>query len=234
MLKVKLSQALPNPLQLNIECIPGELHALVGPSGSGKTTALRTIAGLSNAQTGKIECDGNIWFEAADIGGITTALSPAQRSCGFLFQQYALFPHLTALENVCIPLYNSVPVLEKREALAQQWLDRMGIGELAKRMPNQLSGGQQQRVAVARALAMNPDLVLADEPRHRRLAAASSARRARRRIPAHGRGGQRDARVSFGNRAAAAARGQRRSRAASSGVGLRRLPAFWSKVVLMP
>ena len=164
MLKVKLSQVLPNPLQLNIECIPGELHALVGPSGSGKTSALRTIAGLSNPESGKIECDGNIWFEATDIGGITTALSPAQRSCGFLFQQYALFPHLTALENVCIPLYNSVPALVDREALAQQWLDRMGIGELANRMPNQLSGGQQQRVALARALARSPKILLLDEP----------------------------------------------------------------------
>ena len=164
MLKVKLSQTLPNPLQLNIECMPGELHALVGPSGSGKTTALRTIAGLSNAQTGKIECDGNTWFEASDIGSIITSLSPAQRSCGFLFQQYALFPHLSALENVCIPLHNSVPALEGRKALAQQWLDRMGIGELAKRMPNQLSGGQQQRVALARALARSPKILLLDEP----------------------------------------------------------------------
>jgi molybdate transport system ATP-binding protein len=164
MLKVKLSQTSPNPLQLNIECIPGELHALVGPSGSGKTTALRTIAGLSNAQTGKIECDGNTWFEATEIGGVTAALSPAQRSCGFLFQQYALFPHLSALENVCIPLHNSVPGLEERKALAGQWLDRMGIGDLAKRMPNQLSGGQQQRVALARALARSPKILLLDEP----------------------------------------------------------------------
>jgi molybdate transport system ATP-binding protein len=164
MFKVKLSQVTPNPLHLNIECMPGELHALVGPSGSGKTTALRTIAGLSNAQTGKIECDGSIWFEANDIQGITTNLSPAQRSCGFLFQQYALFPHLSALENVCIPLYNSVAALSDRKSLAQEWLDRMGIGELSDRMPNQLSGGQQQRVALARALARSPKILLLDEP----------------------------------------------------------------------
>lgn len=164
MLKVKLSQITPNPLQLNIECIPGELHALVGPSGSGKTTALRTIAGLNNAQTGKIECDGQLWFEANELNGITTALGPAARSCGFLFQQYALFPHLSALENVCIPLYNSVAGLAERKDLAQQWLNRMGIGELANRMPNQLSGGQQQRVALARALARSPKILLLDEP----------------------------------------------------------------------
>jgi len=164
MLKAKLFQISPNPLQLNIECMPGELHALVGPSGSGKTTALRTIAGLSNAETGKIECDGKLWFEARDINGITTSLSPAERSCGFLFQQYALFPHLTALENVCIPLYNSMHDLAQRKILAGQWLDRMGIGELANRMPSQLSGGQQQRVALARALARSPKILLLDEP----------------------------------------------------------------------
>lgn len=164
MLKVKLSQLTPNPLQLNIECIAGELHALVGPSGSGKTTALRTIAGLNDAQTGKIECDGQRWFEANEVGGTTISLSPAERSCGFLFQQYALFPHLTALENVCIPLYNSVARLTERKAQAQLWLNRMGIGELANRMPNQLSGGQQQRVALARALARSPKILLLDEP----------------------------------------------------------------------
>jgi len=164
MLKVKLSQSSPNPLQLNIECIAGELHALVGPSGSGKTTALRTIAGLNNAEIGKIECDGEIWFDANGLSSVATSLSPAKRSCGFLFQQYALFPHLTALENVCIPLYNNIKSLSERKAVAQQWLDRMGIGELAQRMPNQISGGQQQRVALARALARSPKILLLDEP----------------------------------------------------------------------
>lgn len=164
MLKVKLSQVSPNPLQLNIECAPGELHALVGPSGSGKTTALRTIAGLNNAETGKIECDGQLWFEANEVNGIITNLAPAERSCGFLFQQYALFPHLTALENVCIPLYNSVVSVTERKTQALQWLDRMSIGELSNRLPNQLSGGQQQRVALARALARSPKILLLDEP----------------------------------------------------------------------
>jgi molybdate transport system ATP-binding protein len=164
MLKVKLSQTTPNPLQLNIECTPGELHALVGPSGSGKTTALRTIAGLNDAHIGKIECNEELWFEANDIQGITTSLDPAQRSCGFLFQQYALFPHLSALENVCIPLINPIDRFTERKALANQWLERMGIGGLANRMPHQLSGGQQQRVALARALARSPKILLLDEP----------------------------------------------------------------------
>ena len=164
MFKIKLSQTMPNPLQLSLECSSGELHALVGPSGSGKTTALRTIAGLSNAQTGSIECDGEIWFDANESNGITTSLCPAERSCGFLFQQYALFPHLSALENVCIPLYNSVAESGERQVQARQLLNRMGIGELANRMPNQLSGGQQQRVALARALARSPKILLLDEP----------------------------------------------------------------------
>jgi len=164
MLKIKLSQTTPNPLQLSLECLSGELHALVGPSGSGKTTALRTIAGLNNAHTGSIECNGELWFEANEINGISTSLSPALRSCGFLFQQYALFPHLSALENVCIALYNSKAGLAERQVQAGQWLNRMGIGELAARMPHQLSGGQQQRVALARALARSPQVLLLDEP----------------------------------------------------------------------
>ena len=164
MLKIKLSQTTPNPLQLSLECLTGELHALVGPSGSGKTTALRTIAGLNNPHAGSIECNGQLWFEANEINGISTSLSPALRSCGFLFQQYALFPHLSALENVCIALYNSVAGLAERQAQAGQWLNRMGIGELANRMPHQLSGGQQQRVALARALARSPQVLLLDEP----------------------------------------------------------------------
>lgn len=165
MLKIKLYQTTPNPLQINIECAAGALHALVGPSGSGKTTILRTIAGLNHAQSGKIECEGNIWFDANDIKGAAyIALGPAERSCGFLFQQYALFPHLSALENVCIPLHNSIPNLNERVTIAQEWLERMGIGELSMRLPRQLSGGQQQRVALARALARNPKILLLDEP----------------------------------------------------------------------
>ncbi len=164
MLKINLWQILPNPLQINLECAPGELHALVGPSGSGKTTVLRTIAGLSDAKIGKIECDSELWFEADEFSGKTRSLTPAKRSCGFLFQQYALFPHLTALENACIPLQNSGLNATERKAIGQEWLARMEIGELAGRLPHQLSGGQQQRVALARALARQPKILLLDEP----------------------------------------------------------------------
>ena len=164
MLKVKISQATPNPLQITLECAPGELHALVGPSGSGKTSVLRTIAGLNKPASGKIECNSEVWFESNDVGDKVQQLTPAERSCGFLFQQYALFPHLTALGNVLIPLENSELNKSERKVISMDLLDRMGIANLAERMPNQLSGGQQQRVALARALARQPKILLLDEP----------------------------------------------------------------------
>ena len=164
MLMVKIGQLLPSPLQINLECAPGELHALVGPSGSGKTTVLRTIAGLNKPASGKIECNGEIWFEADALGNRVQQLTPAERSCGFLFQQYALFPHLTALGNVSIPLHNSRLTSAERKVISIDLLDRMGIASLAERMPYQLSGGQQQRVALARALARQPKVLLLDEP----------------------------------------------------------------------
>lgn len=164
MLKVKISQLLPSPLQINLECAPGELHALVGPSGSGKTTVLRTIAGLNKPASGKIECNSEAWFEADGLGNQVQQLPPAERSCGFLFQQYALFPHLTALGNVLIPLQNSGLTSSERKEISIDLLERMGIASLSDRMPHQLSGGQQQRVALARALARQPKALLLDEP----------------------------------------------------------------------
>jgi molybdate transport system ATP-binding protein len=164
MLKIQIAQDLPMPLQVSLECLSGELHALVGPSGSGKTSVLRTIAGLRNPSAGRIEFDDELWFEGNELRGVNVAMSPAKRACGFLFQQYALFPHLTALENVCIPLQNSNLSILLKRTMALQWLERMGIANLSSRMPNQLSGGQQQRVALARALARQPKILLLDEP----------------------------------------------------------------------
>jgi molybdate transport system ATP-binding protein len=164
MLKIKAAQIHPNPLQINLECGPGELHALVGPSGSGKTSVLRTIAGLSNPHSGKIECAEEVWFDVDELSARKTILTPSARSCGFLFQQYALFPHLSALENVSIPLHNSGLSHAERVEIAKDWLARMGISELERRMPHQLSGGQQQRVALARALIRKPKVLLLDEP----------------------------------------------------------------------
>lgn len=164
MLQVKIAQSTPNTLQIELNCVNGELHALVGPSGSGKTSVLRTIAGLNEPATGRIECNGDIWFGKDHLNNLLSNQSPAQRSCGFLFQQYALFPHLTALNNVCIALQNSHMGNKMRRQIAAELLTSMGIAELAQRMPHQLSGGQQQRVALARALARKPKVLLLDEP----------------------------------------------------------------------
>ena len=164
MLKVGIESSLDIPIQLGIECLPGELHALVGPSGSGKTTALRAIAGLHINLIGRIECNGELWFNSEKIGKPDVCLPPSKRSCGFLFQQYALFPHLSALSNVAISLKRQKTSSKKCNTIAMQWLERMNIPELANRMPRQLSGGEQQRVALARALAYQPKILLLDEP----------------------------------------------------------------------
>lgn len=136
---------------LSLSMRPGELVALLGPSGCGKTTALRILAGLEDADSGRILVGGR------DIGGL-----PAnRRDMGMVFQAYSLFPHLTALENVQFGLK-----LRRRASgdRAATMLDLVGIGEHAARYPHQLSGGQQQRVALARALAIEPQVLLLDEP----------------------------------------------------------------------
>ena len=163
MLKLQISQTSPMPLQIQLVCLPGELHALVGPSGSGKTSTLRAIAGLMGVDEGLIQCDDIDWFNA-NHAKVNVNLPTADRSCGFLFQQYALFPHLNALENIAIPLRKHYPDSSERLKLAQQWLDNLGISDLSQRMPQELSGGQQQRVALARALARKPKVLLLDEP----------------------------------------------------------------------
>jgi molybdate transport system ATP-binding protein len=132
--------------------------ALVGPSGSGKSTILRTIAGIYMPLRGRIEADGETWLDTA--AGIRR---PArERSVGFVFQNYALFPHLSALDNV-VQAMGHVPPPERRER-ARRLLDRTNLAGLEARRPAQLSGGQQQRVAVARALARDPKVLLLDEP----------------------------------------------------------------------
>ncbi|GAB4268608.1 MAG: ABC transporter ATP-binding protein [Pararhodobacter sp.] len=130
----------------------GELLALLGPSGCGKTTTLRMIGGFEDPD------EGRILFEGRDI----THLPPEAREIGFVFQDYALFPHLSVIDNVKFGL-RKLPRAE-RQTRAEEMLRLVGLAELGKRRPHQLSGGQQQRVALARALAVSPKLILLDEP----------------------------------------------------------------------
>jgi molybdate transport system ATP-binding protein len=157
-LSVTLSQAGPIPLDVSIECKPGELVAIVGPSGAGKTTVLRAIAGLYAPAVGRIACNGETWFDAA--AGIM--VPPQARAAGLVFQDYALFPHLSALDNVRLAMHH-VAEPERTDA-ARSLLQRVHLGGLEARRPDRLSGGQRQRVALARALARDPKVLLLDEP----------------------------------------------------------------------
>lgn len=132
----------------------GEFLTLLGPSGCGKTTTLRAIAGLAAPSAGRIVVDGQ------DIG----RLPPHKRNIGMVFQSYALFPHLTAAENVAFGLRMRRAPRAEREARAAAALEMVGLGGMGERYPAQLSGGQQQRVALARALVIEPDILLLDEP----------------------------------------------------------------------
>jgi molybdate transport system ATP-binding protein len=127
---------------------------LWGESGSGKTTILSCIAGLASPERGEISIDGDSVFSSSRL----VDLPPQRRGIGFVFQHYALFPHLSALENVAFALPGS------RKAEARDYLERFGIGRLADRRPPTLSGGERQRLALARALATGPRVLLLDEP----------------------------------------------------------------------
>ncbi|HWI83559.1 ABC transporter ATP-binding protein [Ramlibacter sp.] len=155
-LAVDVRNASPMHLDARFDCAAGEMVALVGPSGSGKTSLLRAVAGLLRGRTlrGRVAVGDEVWFDSER--GI--ALAPQQRRAGLVFQHYALFPHLTALQNVAIACRRAEPP-DCRELFA-----RLGLGGLEHRRPAQLSGGQQQRVALARALAGEPRVLLLDEP----------------------------------------------------------------------
>ena len=157
-LRARLRQTAPIPLEAELACAPGELLALVGPSGSGKLTLLRCLAGLHTAAAGSIQCNGTTWFDPEQ--GIN--LPVQARRIGFVFQSYALFPHLTALGNVAAAL-GHLPATS-RNARAHELLSLVHLDGLEHRKPSALSGGQQQRVAVARALAREPAVLLLDEP----------------------------------------------------------------------
>jgi molybdate transport system ATP-binding protein len=155
---VSLHQAGPIPLAIDLTCSPGDMLALVGPSGSGKTTILRSIAGLYHPRAGHIAINGETWFSP----GEQIATPPYKRRAGMVFQNYALFPHMTALANVMAAL-DHIPKSE-RQGRAESLLELVHLRDLTSRKPAELSGGQQQRVAVARALARDPAVLLLDEP----------------------------------------------------------------------
>jgi len=144
----------PIPLDVDFHVAPGELLALVGASGSGKTTLLRSIAGLWTPATGRVVVDGTPWLDTG--AGVT--LAPHRRRVGLVFQNYALFPHMSAAQNVMAAMDRA----DRAEAV--RLLDLVRLDGLADRRPAELSGGQQQRVAVARALARRPQALLLDEP----------------------------------------------------------------------
>lgn len=141
---------------VSVTISPGEIVCLVGQSGCGKSSLLRIIAGVDAADSGRILLNG------VDIASADNFVEPEDRNIGFMFQDYALFPHLTVEENVAFGL-KRLPRAEAR-ARASEAMERIGIAGLSGRYPHMLSGGEQQRVALARALAPRPVILLMDEP----------------------------------------------------------------------
>lgn len=157
-LTVSLQQQSPIPLNASLNCKNGEVLALVGPSGSGKSSILRCVAGLHKPQHGKVSCSDNVWFDSEQ----NINIPPQDRHVGMVFQHFALFPHLSVIDNVMLP-FRHLPLNDRRQR-AEEFLQRVNLKGLESRFPASLSGGQQQRVALARALARDPDVLLLDEP----------------------------------------------------------------------
>ena len=145
---------------VTLDIYKGELVAIVGKSGSGKSTLMNIIGALDVPTSGKYFLGGK------DVGKLSDNQLADIRNemIGFVFQQYNLLPRMNILENVELPLLYAHVSSREREKRAMEALEKVGLAEKAKQMPNQLSGGQQQRVSIARALAANPSLILADEP----------------------------------------------------------------------
>jgi len=141
---------------ITLNLVPGELVCLLGPSGCGKTTALRIAAGLEALQAGKVLIDGKV------VAGEGRDAPPEQRNVGLVFQDFALFPHLSVFHNVAFGLKGQ-PTRETAKRVAEV-LEKVGMADYAESFPHMLSGGQQQRVALARALAPKPRVMLLDEP----------------------------------------------------------------------
>jgi iron(III) transport system ATP-binding protein len=144
---------------IDLDLAPGEVVALLGPSGCGKTTLLRIAAGLLSASAGQMQIAGK-----RVVDGSRLNVPPEARGIGMVFQDYAIWPHLSVLDNVAFPLRMRRLGRSDREVRARRALARVGLDHLAERFPDTLSGGQQQRVALARAIVAEPPLVLFDEP----------------------------------------------------------------------
>ena len=145
---------------INLTIEDGDFMTLLGPSGCGKTTTLRVVSGLEKPQNGTMTIDGVEMINADDA----YYAEPSKRGLNLVFQSYALWPHMTVFDNVAFGLRirkENSETIAKKVASA---LDRMQIGEFAKRYPTELSGGQQQRVAIARAISTHPPIIMADEP----------------------------------------------------------------------
>lgn len=145
---------------IDIDVESGEFLSIMGASGSGKSTLLNVIGILDNYDTGEYLLDGTLIKDLSE----TRAAELRNRKVGFIFQSFNLIAFKNAMENVALPLYyNGVP-RKKRNALAMEYLDKLGIATHAYHLPSELSGGQKQRVAIARALISRPSIILADEP----------------------------------------------------------------------
>lgn len=143
----------PGRVQLELSVAPGRTLALLGPNGAGKSSTLQALAGL-------VDYEGTVRVGDRSLDGV----EPEHRRIGYVFQEYLLFPHLTVLENVAFGARAQGRGRVASRATAGEWMQRLGIADLAARRPPQLSGGQAQRVALARALASDPELLLLDEP----------------------------------------------------------------------
>ena len=159
MIKIEISKKLQGAsaqIDFRIKCEfqNGEFWTIFGESGIGKTTFLRMIAGLENPDNGRIEIDGQLWFDSYK----NINLPPQQRRVGFVFQNYALFENMSVIENICFAQQ------KKDEKIAKSILEKIGIAKLKDRRPSTLSGGQRQRVALCRAIALEPKILLLDEP----------------------------------------------------------------------
>jgi iron(III) transport system ATP-binding protein len=142
--------------EVSFDLVPGEIVCLLGPSGCGKSTLLRLAAGVERPQAGRVLLDG------LEVAGPSAFVAPEKRNIGLMFQDYALFPHLTILANVAFGLRALERAASQREALSA--LKRVGLEQYQASYPHELSGGEQQRVALARAMVPRPTVMLMDEP----------------------------------------------------------------------